>query len=417
MNRIDVINSHIHPKTKEFFTHIGTNKTNSTVQKSPQLKNYKEVLTQLKGNVASKMTYEINEGDILSKLHNNGALSIVLNRTKQLNSLSLDMVTKLAVLLYAAREDSRVKVVVVSSNSPVAFCAGGDIKALTSDTKGYIQNFFGVEFNVNYILDTFKKPTIALLNGITMGGGVGISIFAHYRVAASDKFVFAMPETSIGLFTDVGSGYFLPNTMPISLANYVAITSARFDAKDALLSKVVTHVASRGNFDTLKATLCEFQFSENTHKDVKTILDQTCDSHGIDGDIFKNLKYIEKAFDAPNVQTIVKNLTDPTQDADQNEWNKKTLEVVRKKCPMSVKVSFEALKRGRQGASLKQVLTDDFRLGSRMVLRPDFIEGVRAVVVNKTNDPKWDPLNIEQVDDEVVLEVFEPIQEELEFVE
>jgi enoyl-CoA hydratase/carnithine racemase len=332
------------------------------------------------------------------------------------------MIVDLVMLLSSATSDSKVKFIVLSSNSPAAYCAGGDIKALTSNVTHYISDFFSVEFNLNLLLSRMDKPVITLLNGITMGGGVGISVYAHYRVALQNKFVFAMPETGIGLFTDVGGGHFLPHNAPsIGIANYIGIMGARLDTKDALFAHAITHVANPENFKKLKEELINLNVknpayeTRKTHEIIQNLLEKVniADDHG---KLYEQQDWIDATFDAPSVEKIVSNLKAKSGDQAQDQWREKTLRDLQAKSPTSVKVTFETIRRGNKGATLQEILITDYRLGSRLVRAPDFKEGVRAVVVEKKNDPKWTPDSIEKVDDGFVKELFdEPLEEEIQF--
>jgi enoyl-CoA hydratase/carnithine racemase len=332
------------------------------------------------------------------------------------------MVVDLVLLLSAAASDSLVKFIVLSSNSPAAYCAGGDIKALTADPIGYVADFFSVEFNLNFLLSRIDKPVIALLNGITMGGGVGISVYAHYRVGQQNKFVFAMPESGIGLFTDIGGGWFLPKNSPsIGVANYIGMLGARLDTKDALYAHAITHVATQDEFKKLKDQLCQVSVPNSayetgkTHQIVKKVLDAV---HVADdnGKLSLQRDWIDKTFDAISVEQIIENLKQKSGDQAQDQWGEKTLKDLLSKSPTSIKVTFETIRRGSKGASLQDVLTTDYRLGSRLVKANDFREGVRAVVVEKKNDPKWSPNSIDQVHDDYIRELFdEPLEQEIQF--
>lgn len=318
---------------------------------------------------------------------------ITLNRPKQLNALNLEMVKLMQAKLNEWERDDKIKMVLVkgASGKPAAFCAGGDIKSMRDAFANNVKQG-GLEFLYHeYILDhhiaNLAKPYVALLNGITMGGGVGISVHSKYRVATENT-LFAMPETAIGFFPDVGGSYFLPRLRD-NLGMYLALAGNRLKGADIKRTGIATHYVK-----DLEKLEKEFLSSEiRSSGDVDSILSRHDEK--VDDSQFDTSK-IKKLYEGNSVEEIIENLS-----KDGSDWAKKQLELFAKMSPLSVKVSFKQLQLGAK-KSLKECLEMEYQMGWRFAQKSDFVEGVRVVLVDKGAKPNWNPPTLQQVTQEQV---------------
>lgn len=262
---------------------------------------------------------------------------------------------------------------------------------------------------------------ITILLGVTMGGGVGISVFATHRIVHSQDFMFAMPEVNIGLYTDVGGGYSLSHYPPsCAIGQYLAMTGEKIKAFDAVYCNFASHVVPGAQFASLEQSLQSKQFTSlphdfaALHEEVAEFLapfrpsaDTVLQYSVLD----KNRFEIDDLFDANNVKQVLQNLA-----TSKSPFAQQTLKNILKKCPTSVYVSFETVKRGKNMQSIEEVLLYDYRVATRMVTRGDFREGVRATLIDKDNKPKWQPATLEQVQEKDIAALFdEPLHKEIQF--
>jgi len=320
-----------------------------------------------------------------------GALGyILLNRPKALNALTLEMVTEMTRQLQAWARDDAVEAVVIEGAGEKGFCAGGDIRALYESGKAgtdYWYDFYSNEYRLNTLIKEFPKPYIAIMNGITMGGGVGVSVNGSHRVV-SDRTVFAMPETGIGLIPDVGGSYFLPR-LKGEAGMYLGLTGERMKGADSLYTGVGTHFVSEGKLPELVAALAV------AGDDVGAVLSRFAE-HPAEAPYTAIEADVDRLFAGDSVAGILGGL-----DADGGDWATKMAKTIRAKSPTSVLVTFEQLRRGK---------TLEFRDGMRQELRcvmrirdgHDFYEGVRAVIVDKDNTPQWKPAALADISNEDV---------------
>ncbi len=318
-----------------------------------------------------------------------GALGhVLLNRPKALNALTLEMALAMTEQLLVWADDDGVQAVLVEGAGEKGFCAGGDIRALYESGKAgtpYWYEFYSNEYRLDTLIQEFPKPYVALIDGITMGGGVGISVNGRYRIA-SDRTVFAMPETGIGLIPDVGGSYFLPR-MPGAMGMYLGLTGARLKAADATMLGIATHYVPDIALDALRADLGEITSSSEVDGILASHAEAITEapSDAICG-------HVNAHFAKQNIAAIISSLEEA-----ENDWAVKTLGTLRAKSPTSVLVTFEQLSRG--GAlSFREGIAQELRCVMRVRDGHDFFEGVRAVIVDKDNDPKWKPARIEDVD-------------------
>lgn len=322
---------------------------------------------------------------VFEKVNNVG--TILLNRPKQLNALNLTMVKEMHKSLDAIEKDNDIKAVVVKGAGEVAFCAGGDVKTVRQDCLDNKEDlsleFFREEYQLNYRIANFKKPYISLLNGVTMGGGVGLSVHGKYRIA-TEKTLFAMPETAIGFFADVGGSYFLPR-----LANhtglFLALTGNRVKGEDNKRVGIATHFVSQNNLSNLENELSSANDLDNGK--VAAILngfDQT-----VEGEYDTTM--ISKIFSASTLEEMYARL-----EKENTDWSKQQLKLLNKMSPTALKVAIRQLKEGSE-MDLKKCLEMEYMLTQRFMNDSDFFEGVRAVLVDRGSKPSWKPANYSEV--------------------
>jgi len=330
---------------------------------------------------------------------------ITLNRPKALNSINLEMVTQ----IYSALKDfePRKDLVIIKGAGGKAFCAGGDVRAVVEGGVSGGKEFFRAEYRNNALIGSYNKPYIALIDGITMGGGVGLSVHGKYRVA-TEKTLYAMPETAIGLFPDVGGGYFLPR-MPGHLGTFLGLTGFRLKGRDVQKAGVATHFVESTHLADLENDLLNCKNSADIDQ---TLYKYTSLSKDTTEFVLQpHLKQIEKAFSGETVEDIVKNLH-----SDGSEWAMSTLQLISKMSPTAMKVTLRQIQLGKT-MTLRECLQMEFRLAVNCCMDTEFKEGVRALLIDKDQQPKWNPDTIEKVTQERVLKFFAPLpdKDELTF--
>ena len=332
---------------------------------------------------------------------------IKFNRPKALNALNYDMVLEIQKKLDEWEKDPDVAAVIIQGEGDRAFCAGGDIRRLAETSKkeglGYCREFFSSEFKLNRTVFRYPKPYIAILDGITMGGGVGLSVHGHYRIA-TERTLFAMPETGIGYFPDVGGSYFLPRC-PGSVGMYLGLSGARLKTGDSLKAGISTHYVETKSVDSLIAGIEDLAPSRDVAAKLDTLLSQYCRELQ-DETLTINLDTINECFSKSSVEEILTSL-----DEIDIEWSKQTASSIRKKSPTSLKVTFRQLKEGKC-LSFEDCMAMELRLALRFMEDHDFYEGVRAVIIEKDNQPKWMPDSVEGVSEEAVARYFLPLGED-----
>jgi enoyl-CoA hydratase len=324
---------------------------------------------------------------------------ITLNRPKALNALTLAMVDAMTERLKAWRNDRDIEMVIVRGVGEKAFCAGGDIRALYDSGKAgtpYVIDFYAREYLLNTMIKRFPKPYIALVNGIVMGGGVGVSVHGSVRVCGEGT-MFAMPETGIGLFPDVGGTYFLPRC-PGETGMYLALTGARLDVTDARYAGIATHVVPQAQHVDLLDALC------NGADPLEKVLARYA-VFATDKPRLEGLRTaIDSHFSKGSVDDIFASLQ-----AGNSLFEEQTLKTLKAKSPTSLKVAFRQV---REGARLgfEDCMRLEFRLTNRFMRGVDFYEGVRAVIIDKDNAPKWNPPALDQIGAPDVERYFAPLE-------
>ena len=307
---------------------------------------------------------------------------LTLNRPAALNALDQGMIRALAERLGAWAERPEVHAIVIAGEGR-AFCAGGDIRtirdaALAGDASA-IERFFAEEYALNRMIAEYPKPYVALVDGICMGGGIGVSVHGRYRVATENA-MFAMPETGIALFPDVGASYFLPR-LPGALGMYLGLTGTRITGADAVHAGLATHYVRKGNLPALTAALAE---------DGVAMLAKFAEPLP-PFSFQEQMPAINCCFSAPSLPEMLIRLRE------EGAWGQKTLATLRAMSPSSVLWSFGIVQRGASRA-LAACLGAELHLTRSVTRHPDFAEGVRAMIIDKDRQPKWRPAAIEDVD-------------------
>ncbi|KAI7736228.1 hypothetical protein M8C21_022678, partial [Ambrosia artemisiifolia] len=329
---------------------------------------------------------------------------ITLNRPKQLNALNLEMVSRLLEVFHAYEEDPNVKLIIMKGEGR-AFCAGGDVAAVVNDINKASwkigANFFSKEFSLNYLMATYTKPQVSLLRGIVMGGGAGASIHGRFRVV-TDNTVFAMPETALGLFPDVGASYYL-SRLPGFFGEYVGLTGARLDGAEMLACGLATHFVPLEKLSLLEDALCKANTSDP--KVISNIIDEFSNKNPKlkEKSQYFRLKTIDRCFSRRTVEEIISAL-EKEADKNMDDWISWTIQSLKKASPTSLKISLRSFREGRlQGVG--QCLIREYRMVCTVMqgeFSRDFFEGCRALLLDKDKNPKWKPSKLEFVSKDMV---------------
>lgn len=336
-------------------------------------------------------------------IHRQGVAGrITLNRPQALHALNEEMCLAMDAALKTWATDPEIELVVVDhAKDTRGFCAGGDIRMLAESGAAdgsAAQAFFRAEYRLNTRIKNFPKPYVAFMDGVTMGGGVGISVHGSHRVA-TERTLFAMPETGIGLFPDVGGGWFLPRLGP-PLGMWLALTGERLKGGDVCSAGIATNFCESKVVEAVKASACEGELGllEAMDWDESAAFE-------------KHLDTMQRTFWKPSVEEIFAALAD-----EPDEWSAKQLVTLKTKSPRTLKIAHRQLSLGLQMQSFEGNMQMEYRIGSRQVHSHDFQEGVRAVIVDKDNAPKWNPAALNDVTDRDLDAVFAPLgDDELTF--
>jgi enoyl-CoA hydratase len=337
-----------------------------------------------------------------------GAAGIVtLNRPQALNAVTFGMVRALSRQLTEWESNPAVTRVVVTAAGERAFSAGGDLRALydlgRAGNHEAALDFWRAEYRLNAAIKHYRKPYVALIDGVVMGGGAGISIHGSHRVAG-DRFQFAMPEVGIGFFPDVGATWFL-SRMPGQLGVYCALSGARLDPSDAIRAGIASHRVASQRLVELTDALCG-----NTPVDA--ILAAFAEPNG-EGPLAARQAVIDRTFDAVDIEDILRRLDTEAAGASVDaDFVRRTADSIRSKSPTSLKVALGQLQRGRR-LDFAECMRLEFRIVSRLVQGHDLYEGIRAVIIDKDQNPHWRPATFEAVGTAAVARHFEALEHEL----
>jgi enoyl-CoA hydratase len=323
---------------------------------------------------------------------------IRLARPKALHALDEAMCRTMLDALEAWREDPAVEIVLIDHAEGRGFCAGGDVRRAAESGKGdgvEARGFFATEYRLNHRLFTYAKPVVAFMDGVVMGGGVGISQPATFRVATENT-LFAMPETAIGLFPDVGGGWYL-SRLPGRIGQYLALTGARIDGAGCCALGLATHYLPSDQLEATKARLVE------TPQQAAAILDALAQTPQ-PAAILTHREVIDRLFASDRLEEILTAL-----EADGGVWATEQLGILRSRSPLSMKVALKLLLDGVTMPTFEDEMRQEYAVAAHMVQRPDFAEGVRAVLVDKDNAPRWEPDTPEGVTDHMIDRIFAPL--------
>lgn len=337
--------------------------------------------------------------DVLIQKHGRVG-QISLNRPKALHALTLEMCHAMSAALERWADDDEIEAVIIDHSEGRGFCAGGDIAFLrnsaVSDGGASGRRFFHDEYQLNHQMFSYAKPIVAFMDGITMGGGVGISQPARFRVATENT-RFAMPETGIGLFPDVGGGWYL-SRLEGRVGQFLALTGARLDGPECLELGLATHYLAAEALAEAKARIA----SEDVER-IDGILG-TLAAKAPEARIVGNLFDINRHFAPDRFEDILASL-----EADDSAWAMRELATLRSKSPQTCKVALRQLATSAGLDDFADNMAMEYRIGSRVLTLPDFAEGVRAVIVDKDNDPKWNPATAEGVSEQLLDAIFAPL--------
>ncbi|MDL2353493.1 MAG: enoyl-CoA hydratase/isomerase family protein [Pseudomonadota bacterium] len=321
-----------------------------------------------------------------------------LKRPAALHALTLPMCHEMSSALGEWRDDPGVESVIIDHAEGRGFCAGGDIAFLRNSAlnDGGVsgRKFFHDEYQLNHQIFTYPKPVVAFMDGITMGGGVGISQPARFCVATENTRL-AMPETGIGLFPDVGGGWYL-SRLPGRIGQFLALTGARLDGAECKWAELATHYLPHDALSEAKARIA----AGHEPGGVLAALAVTPPPARIEA----NAALIAKHFASDRFEEIIASLA-----ADASEWAAKELATLRTKSPQTCKVALRQLHDSAALTDFADNMVMEYRIASRVLTRPDFAEGVRAVIVDKDGAPKWDPATPEGVSNELIDSIFAPL--------
>ncbi|XP_042207311.1 3-hydroxyisobutyryl-CoA hydrolase, mitochondrial-like isoform X2 [Homarus americanus] len=345
---------------------------------------------------------------LLEEVGNKGI--ITLNRPKALNSLNINMIR----LIYPKLQEweTTKSMVIIKGAGEKAFCAGGDVRSIVetvNDPNPVGEYFFREEYILNCLIGTLHIPYVALIDGITMGGGVGLSVHGQFRVA-TERTLFAMPETGIGLFPDVGGSHFLPR-LGGRLGMYLALTGHRLKGREVMKAGLATHVCDSARIGELEESLLKME--SNYPEDVAAVLDtfsqEATFSKNDPFSLQSHLPKIQSCFSGASVEEIIANL-----EKEGSEWSQKQLAILGKMSPTSLKVTFEQIERGAN-LTLPECLSMEYRIVSHIYKGHDFAEGVRAVLIDKDHKTSWKPATLADVPtDEVIKKHFDPLEPQKE---
>ena len=327
-------------------------------------------------------------------LEKNNTGIITLNRPKALNALNIDMAKIFSEKLQEWNENVNIQRVLLIGEGK-HFCAGGDVKSLylTKNENNFKEEFFRIEYKLNYLISQFKKEYLSIWNGVVMGGGVGLSIYGDHRMA-TDNTKFAMPETSIGFFPDVGASYFLSN-LPKNVGKFIGLTGQILEVNDLIYLGLATDYFKIENLELLK----------NNYINSGELIRENFEVSN-DTELIKNIELINLMFEG-NLNEIISNLEN-----NKSQFSSKILDIIYKKCPMSLYVSTKLINEAK-GKSLKECLEIEYQLSQKLVYRSDFDNGVNTVLVTKDHNPQWSPAKIDQINTEELNKYFETHTEKL----
>ena len=330
---------------------------------------------------------------------------ITLNKPKALNALSLNMVVSIHNQLISWASDESIELIVIKADGNRAFCVGGDVRALY-DNRGtnYGSEFCGKEYLLNTYLYNYPKPYLALMDGAVMGGGVGVSIHGSHRIV-TERTIFAMPETGIGLFPDIGAGWFLPRC-PGEIGMYLGLTGHRLNASDCIYTGLADYYIQSEFLEAVVKKLSERNVTRSKINDVL----YEFSINGESSDFYKSRNSIDRCFSADSVESIIDRLR-----KEKSPWGDNIADIINLKSPTSLKITFKQLRAGALMKRFEEVMAMEYRMATHVFKNNDFFEGIRSVVIDKDGNPNWDPSTLEEVTPSEVDKYFELVDGEPSF--
>lgn len=346
--------------------------------------------------------------EVLFSTNENGVATITLNQPKAINALTYDMLLPIREKLLEWDENNAIHIVILKGAGSKGFCAGGDIKTLyqareqDQDALQAAEQFFAVEYKTDQLVAAFSKPIIAFLDGVVMGGGVGLSYGASHRIV-TERTKWAMPEMNIGFFPDVGAAYFL-NKAPGYIGRYLALTAMTLRAADVLyINGADAFIPSERLPDLLNQLETTNWHTENTEDILQQHLNSYTDHPGTEGNLADLQTQIDQHFSYDTVEEIVDSLA-----TDTSEFAVKTKETLLTKSPVSLKVTLEQLIRGK--GTFAACLQTDYILAKHFMRHADFFEGVRSVLIDKDQNPQYQYKQLADVSDAFVDTFFKELE-------
>lgn len=350
-------------------------------------------------------TSQAENAQILSEVRNHIG-HLTLNRPAGLNALTLQMVRDLRLQLEAWAVDPLIHAVVLRGAGPKGFCAGGDIRSLYDSFKSGAtlhQDFFVEEYDLDLFIHHYRKPIVALMDGFTLGGGMGLAQGAELRVV-TERSRLAMPETGIGYFPDVGGSYFL-SRIPGELGTYLGVTGVQIQAADALYCGLADWYLDSDRLVDLDRAFDQLEWGEYPLKDLQGALARLGSQTLVNPPLAELRPAIDHFFALPDIASIIEQLRSVSV-ADSRDWALKTADLMDSRSPLGMAVTLELLRRGRH-----QTLEDCFRmelhLDQQWFVHGDLMEGVRALLIDKNKQPRWNPARIADLDHQRVEQFFE----------
>lgn len=334
-----------------------------------------------------------------------GLRTVELNRPKKLHALNGSMIRKIIPRLQEWTKSDMANVIVLKGSGPKALCAGGDVATLAAwnqegaEGQQRSTDYFATEYKLDHLIASLEKPLIAFMDGITMGGGVGLSVHAPFRIA-TERTVFAMPETTIGFFPDVGGSFFLPR-LNGATGTYLALTSERMKGVDAFYAGIATHYLDSSSLPALEQRLGELRFKDyddfNTRCElIDETIEEFCTGLPYDEPILMAgamREAIDRCFGKDSVPEIIEALK--AEAGETKEWAEKTLKTLHQRSPTSVYVTLRQMRLGKKW-DIAETFQREHQMAAKFMAHPDFTEGVTALLVRKET-PVWQPKSLEDI--------------------
>ena len=331
---------------------------------------------------------------------------LTLNRPAGLNALTLDMVRSLRRQLDLWADDPEVVAVVLNGEGPKGFCAGGDIRSLYDSYKAgdtLHEAFFVEEYALDLVIHRYRKPTLVLMDGFTLGGGMGLAQGCDLRVV-TERSRLGMPEVGIGYFPDVGGSYFL-SRLPGELGTYLGVSGNQIQAADALYCGLANWYVHSDALTALQQGLDTLRFGDHPLKDLQSLL-ASLGTQAVDGAPLAQLRpVIDHFFALPDLQAIVEQLR-TVSIGDSHAWALATADVLDSRSPLAMAVTLEMLRRARH-CSLEDCFAMELHLDRQWFQHGDIIEGVRALIIDKDKQPRWNPPTLQELQRQRVDQFFE----------